>query len=192
MRVLTVAVALLAAGTGCHIPSVLADREAARARIAAAEEQRRAARAEERDRKAKLALAALVKEAAVEELLDSPSDVVAGWSTVRCYWLADRSSSLRDIETGRKYARLGGVIDLRKTYWLQEAVRRADEHVAAAEAALRDLSSPPTECSDEFVSMLTGCVTDWVGWKVQDDCQIVQRAFFFEFLQSLDPSIVQR
>lgn len=80
------------------------------------------------------------------------------YSASLCWYQQDRRASLIEIARERKYAKMGGVIDLRNLHEQQEAVSRADRGSAAAKAALRKLRLAPLPCSEPLVGALARCL----------------------------------
>lgn len=143
--------------------------------------------------RAKAVLGALFDEAQIEARLEDPAYLAAGWSSVRCYWLAEKADAVKELATEKRYARLGGVIDARKNYGLQLWARKADEHAAEAAQQLRAMNVAPLDCRQPHMKTISACVVAWAAWEdAEEDCHGVLENHLPQFLQALDPSIVRR
>jgi len=88
-----------------------------------------------------------------------PELPVVSISAVLCRTEDYRKWALHQIEIDKKYARIGGTINLRKRNNLQEILKLLDEKKAAAIAALGARShAKPLPCSTPTVRALSGCV----------------------------------
>lgn len=124
------------------------ERQAHRARVDAriAEEERKAAEeADKRDR--------------IEKLMNSAPTVRRALSALTCVAKGDRTAALRAIADEKKYARIGGVQNLSKTYDLQQEVAAADRRTAWLSGELRKRKTTAIKCGDPTVKQIATCIS---------------------------------
>jgi len=106
-------------------------------------------------------------------------------SARRCYHSLVRAEAIKEIQTEKRYAKLGGVVDMRKLHDLQTFVRTQDEGIANADGALARWKLKPSSCSGKLVSEITRCLR--VAREQADDdagtCSEVQ-----DYIELLMPS----
>ena len=102
-------------------------------------------------------------EAELNELRADPKSVRTIWSAELCSAQAARSTALAAIAKERKYARIGGAIDLRRMRDLQDDVRAADDRIEAAKAGLKQVKASPVACKSPKVAHLVECARQVEG-----------------------------
>lgn len=79
------------------------------------------------------------------------------WSAYLCAAREWRGGTLDAIAEEKKYARIGGAIDLAKMHSLQETLRSIDAWIVDAKADLRDRKLMPLSCKRDDVIELAEC-----------------------------------
>ena len=127
----------------------------------------RAAQEAEAQRKADAEQAEAARQRAVMDVIankveSNPKLMAAIYGAGFCMIHAARAKVLTEIATQKKYARVGGAVNLRDMYTLQKELRRLDELEASDRAAWRSnypkTALPP--CSARAVKELLSCKTD--------------------------------
>jgi hypothetical protein len=102
--------------------------------------------------------AAPTQEARVAALRADPKAWQVLHSARLCWYQGSRSEALGVIAKERKYARVGGVVDMRIIHDAQDALRRDDEGIAAERKELARLRAKPLVCGDQTVAALSQCL----------------------------------
>ncbi len=77
-----------------------------------------------------------------------------------CHNADERKANVAEIATQRKYARVGGVVNLSSLQDLQDEIRAADENIAKARSALSSFRVKPLSCKSPMVFSVLTCVDD--------------------------------
>lgn len=85
----------------------------------------------------------------------APDPVI--YSGALCYYQVRRSWAMEEIAKERKYARFGGVVDLRRIHTAQRVIRVMDEKTETLSAKMREAAIRPLSCSGD-VRTLALCV----------------------------------
>jgi hypothetical protein len=95
----------------------------------------------------------------------SPGNRRTALSAELCALRALRSETTAEIATDKRYARVGGAVDLSHRYQLQRELRDVDEQMSSTKAEIEALRLKPTACSDALVGPLSTCVN--IGWNAE-------------------------
>lgn len=80
------------------------------------------------------------------------------YSARMCWFREERTTAIDAIREEHKYARAGGVLNLRLLHEQQSDVAHADVGLAAARKGLVLTRRPPLACSNKIVAALQGCL----------------------------------
>lgn len=98
-------------------------------------------------------------EAAIEKAQEDPDIGRLVWSAVICSWEADRRNAKDEIRQEQKYAAEGGgIVDMRLLHEGQQKMRRADERIERAKAAMADRKLKPMGCQTDKVRAIAFCI----------------------------------
>lgn len=102
-----------------------------------------------------------------------------------CLANATRAAAFKEIETEKKYARIGGYENKAKIYGLQIQIRKADEFLAKEKQLLRTASNlkrvHPLPCTDKGVKSIMAAKVACGGDEPPSDCEepLVKRVLSF-------------
>lgn len=124
-------------------------------------ERAKAERSElERQRRAEAAREKQEQDALIQQRLRDPRYMRPVLSALVCKQLAVRKEALDFIAKKRKYARIGGAINLKEIHEAQEDIEGADDKLAELRTQARTMKLALQPCGDRLVTGLVICLND--------------------------------
>lgn len=96
-----------------------------------------------------------------------PASQRAALSASLCWYQNDRKESFAAIAKERKYARIGGVVDVKALHDWQDDIRRDDDGIKLITGRLRGLKARALPCDEPSVSALTECLSPVLGGVIE-------------------------
>ncbi len=79
-----------------------------------------------------------------------------------CAHRGSKRETLKEIQTEKRYAKVGGIVSKSKLYELQQDLRHFDERIAVHKKGLKSLGVKPSPCKSKRVQLLTECIRSTV------------------------------